>query len=255
MDVPDNLKNQLNVFRSKMSSLKSDCQALLHKYDSIRENIDGNALEEASLDLAAAFTINSLFWIYLTCKGLDTKNHDLKLEINRIKLANMRLKKLKDSAKAPKLDVPAAQRFIRHSLFDPKDEVSERTGKVSYDYDGDDDDNNKRKRKRLEEEVGDVKMEQGDDHNEESEDDEDDEDKVETNEDKTSLVNEGNKGGLNVRKRGKRGKRGGGSEQEEKPADGSTIADHKGKRRRNTAKEFFINKKDKNRGRRNTRRR
>lgn len=62
MEIPVALKNRLNTFKTKMSSLKSDCQNLLSKYDSIRETIEGNALEEAALDLTTTFTINSLFW-------------------------------------------------------------------------------------------------------------------------------------------------------------------------------------------------
>ncbi|VDH98015.1 Hypothetical predicted protein [Mytilus galloprovincialis] len=62
-------------------------------------------LDKAKLDLTGAYTINSLFWMYLN-------------ELDRIRSYMNRVKDIQDKAKAPKLDKGAAKRFVKSSLWE-----------------------------------------------------------------------------------------------------------------------------------------
>ncbi|CAJ0938106.1 unnamed protein product [Ranitomeya imitator] len=41
-------------------------------------------LEQAKLDLVSAYTLNSLFWVYLTTQGVNPKEHAVKDELVRV---------------------------------------------------------------------------------------------------------------------------------------------------------------------------
>lgn len=113
---------------------------------------------------------------------MDPKNHDLRLEINRIKQANLRLKKLQDSSKAPKLNIPVAKRFIKSALFDPE---AGKTVDTTDDIEQDDE-NGERQIKRLrsdpDEETKDIEM-KPDTELKESDETKDETEKIEEEED------------------------------------------------------------------------
>ncbi|XP_056423896.1 nuclear nucleic acid-binding protein C1D [Hyla sarda] len=79
-------------------------------------------LEQAKLDLVSAYTLNSLFWVYLTTQGVNPKEHAVKGELERIRSYMNRVKEITDRKKAARLDKGAAQRFIKHALSDPTPE-------------------------------------------------------------------------------------------------------------------------------------
>ncbi|KAM4772530.1 nuclear nucleic acid-binding protein C1D isoform 1-T2 [Rhinophrynus dorsalis] len=79
-------------------------------------------LEQAKLDLVSAYTLNSLFWVYLTTQGVNPKEHPVKEELERIRSYMNRVKEITDRKKAAKLDKGAAKRFIKHALCDPASE-------------------------------------------------------------------------------------------------------------------------------------
>ncbi|KAG8443904.1 hypothetical protein GDO86_009198 [Hymenochirus boettgeri] len=79
-------------------------------------------LEQAKLDLVSAYTLNSLFWVYLTTQGVNPKEHPVKDELERIRSYMNRVKEITDRKKAAKLDKGAARRFIKHALCDPTSE-------------------------------------------------------------------------------------------------------------------------------------
>lgn len=56
--------------------------------------------------------------MHLVCNGHDLKDHDIRSQISRIKKAMVRLNEIKQAKDAPRLDVPAAKRFVRHALSD-----------------------------------------------------------------------------------------------------------------------------------------
>ncbi|KAM9315705.1 nuclear nucleic acid-binding protein C1D [Gastrophryne carolinensis] len=76
-------------------------------------------LDQAKLDLVSAYTLNSLFWVYLVTQGVNPKEHPVKDELERIRSYMNRVKEITDRKKAAKLNKGAAQRFIKHALCDP----------------------------------------------------------------------------------------------------------------------------------------
>ncbi|XP_063774477.1 nuclear nucleic acid-binding protein C1D [Pseudophryne corroboree] len=82
-------------------------------------------LEQAKLDLVSAYTLNSLFWVYLTTQGVNPKEHPVKTELERIRSYMNRVKEITDRKKAARIDTGAVKRFIKHALCDPAaEEVS-----------------------------------------------------------------------------------------------------------------------------------
>ncbi|XP_071996513.1 nuclear nucleic acid-binding protein C1D [Engystomops pustulosus] len=110
--VDEMLKKMMSVSRSE----------LLQKMD---------PMEQAKLDLVSAYTLNSLFWVYLTTQGVNPKEHAVKGELERIRSYMNRVKEISDRKKAARLDKGAAQRFIKHALCDPTAEDSPQAKKKS----------------------------------------------------------------------------------------------------------------------------
>ena len=86
-----------------------------------------NPLNAAELDLTLAYTLNSLFWIYLRTQGVAPKDHAVSAELDRIKNYMVRLKQAKETKGAPggqgqgsdpqvTLNQDAANRFISAAL-------------------------------------------------------------------------------------------------------------------------------------------
>jgi len=65
-----------------------------------------------------AYTINTLFYVYLKTQGVSPTNHPVKQELERIKLYIKKMKELteKKQESTLRLNVDAAHRFIKHSL-------------------------------------------------------------------------------------------------------------------------------------------
>ncbi|XP_062972071.1 nuclear nucleic acid-binding protein C1D [Elgaria multicarinata webbii] len=99
--VDEMLKTMMSVSRSE----------LLQKLD---------PLEQAKLDLVSAYTLNSMFWVYLATQGINPKEHPVKQELERIRTYMNRVKEIADKKKAARLDKGAASRFLRNALYEPK---------------------------------------------------------------------------------------------------------------------------------------
>uniref|UniRef100_A0A8C0RZ49 Nuclear nucleic acid-binding protein C1D n=1 Tax=Canis lupus familiaris TaxID=9615 RepID=A0A8C0RZ49_CANLF len=77
-------------------------------------------LEQAKVDLVSAYTLNSMFWVYLATQGVNPKEHPVKQELERIRVYMNRVKEITDKKKAGKLDKGAASRFVKNALWEPK---------------------------------------------------------------------------------------------------------------------------------------
>merc|ERR1712036_17720 len=89
----------------------------------------GDSMETIKIDLATAFTVNSLFWSYLVLQGVDPKSHPIKQELDRVQSYMAKVKEIEDKKKAPRLAKYAAKRFVRNAMFDLKEKKRE-TGPV-----------------------------------------------------------------------------------------------------------------------------
>ena len=116
-DIPSEIKTRFSQLHKSMDELKKQLEHLMNNYSMIRSSAK-TPLEEAKLDLTITYAVNSLFWIYLSMKGVDVHKHDVKHELMRLKEYMVRTKEIEDKQKAPKIDVQAANRFIKHSIID-----------------------------------------------------------------------------------------------------------------------------------------
>ncbi|XP_053730636.1 nuclear nucleic acid-binding protein C1D [Synchiropus splendidus] len=117
-DYPHEINEQLTAFDSSVSSVKAMLEKMisLPKNDVV-EKLD--SLDQAKLDLMSAYTLNSLFWMYLVTQGLNPREHGIKQELERIRTYMNRVKEISDKKKAARLDKGAAARFVRGALYDP----------------------------------------------------------------------------------------------------------------------------------------
>ncbi|KAG7280481.1 hypothetical protein CRUP_033782 [Coryphaenoides rupestris] len=100
-DEPREIEDQLRGFEGSVGSL--------------------DPLEQAKLDLMSAYTLNSLFWMYLVTRGINPREHAVKQELERIRTYMMRVKDITDRKKAARLDKGAAARFVRNALYDAEE--------------------------------------------------------------------------------------------------------------------------------------
>ncbi|XP_073409886.1 nuclear nucleic acid-binding protein C1D [Dendrobates tinctorius] len=120
-DYPMEIHEYLAAFNDSVSTVDEMLNKMMSVPRSeLLQKID--PLEQAKLDLVSAYTLNSLFWVYLTTQGINPKEHAVKDELERIRSYMNRVKEITDRKKAARLDKGAAQRFIKHALCDPTDQ-------------------------------------------------------------------------------------------------------------------------------------
>eukprot|EP00041_Stephanoeca_diplocostata_P006294 m.79703 g.79703 ORF g.79703 m.79703 type:complete len:180 (+) comp16284_c0_seq1:249-788(+) len=78
-------------------------------------------IESAKFDLGVAYTLNSLFWMYLCTQGISPHDHAVKSELGRIKDCMVRVQKIDSEAPGGEnsnksLNKAAAKRFISAAL-------------------------------------------------------------------------------------------------------------------------------------------
>lgn len=122
-DYPVEIDEQLTGFDSSVSDVK----AMLDKLISMPRNDHLQKLEpldQAKLDLMSAYTLNSLFWMYLVTQGINPREHGIKQELERIRTYMNKVKEITDKKNASRLDKGAAGRFVRNALYNLDDKDS-----------------------------------------------------------------------------------------------------------------------------------
>ncbi|EDO64693.1 AGAP007147-PA [Anopheles gambiae str. PEST] len=86
------------------------------------------AEEKVRFDTLCAFCVNSLFWMHEKMLGRpNTVMDDIKADLDRVREAMKRLQTIHDNlTKRPRLDQPAAQRFVRAGLYDANNAESDK---------------------------------------------------------------------------------------------------------------------------------
>ncbi|EGD72524.1 hypothetical protein PTSG_00547 [Salpingoeca rosetta] len=87
------------------------------------------AVESAKMDLMTAYTMNSLFWMFLSSRGIDPKTHPVRKELDRIKEYMARVQKAenpdaRDEAQ-PSVNKAAAKRFVKAALSNAGDNTGQ----------------------------------------------------------------------------------------------------------------------------------
>ncbi|XP_062851097.1 nuclear nucleic acid-binding protein C1D [Trichomycterus rosablanca] len=115
-DYPTEIEESLTGFESSVGSVQNVIQTLMSV--SKGDHLKLEPLEQAKLDLMSAYTLNSLFWMYLVTQGVNPKEHGIKQELERNRTYMNRIKEITDKKKAARLDKDAASRFVRNALWD-----------------------------------------------------------------------------------------------------------------------------------------
>uniref|UniRef100_A0A3B1JGN2 Nuclear nucleic acid-binding protein C1D n=1 Tax=Astyanax mexicanus TaxID=7994 RepID=A0A3B1JGN2_ASTMX len=80
-EYPMEIDEFLTGFQSSVNNVQSVIQTLMSVSKS--EHLKLDPLEQAKLDLMSAYTLNSLFWMYLVTQGINPKEHGIKQELVR----------------------------------------------------------------------------------------------------------------------------------------------------------------------------
>ncbi|XP_041865471.1 nuclear nucleic acid-binding protein C1D [Melanotaenia boesemani] len=122
-DYPHEIDEQLTSFNSSVNAVKTMLDKLMSmsRNDQLQKL---DPLDQAKLDLMSAYTLNSLFWMYLVTQGINPREHGIKQELERIRTYMNRVKEITDKKKAARLDKGAASRFVQSALYNPEDKDS-----------------------------------------------------------------------------------------------------------------------------------
>ncbi|XP_037822101.1 nuclear nucleic acid-binding protein C1D [Lucilia sericata] len=83
--------------------------------------------EKVKLDNYLAYSINSLYWMYVKLQGQDPNEHGIKNELSRVRQTILRDKQIYErNTIRPVLDKAAAGRFIKHGIHTRFDKDEER---------------------------------------------------------------------------------------------------------------------------------
>ncbi|KAM9364109.1 nuclear nucleic acid-binding protein C1D [Pholidichthys leucotaenia] len=127
-DYPHEIDEQLAGFDSSVTSVKTMLEKLMSmNRNDLLQKLD--PLDQAKLDLMSAYTLNSLFWMYLVTQGVNPREHGIKQELERIRTHMNRVKEISDKKKAARLDKEAARRFVKSALYDPSDKTKKEAPK------------------------------------------------------------------------------------------------------------------------------
>ncbi|KAI8817617.1 uncharacterized protein EV422DRAFT_604385 [Fimicolochytrium jonesii] len=131
------LTGQMANFEKAVTNLTSLLDPVLDApLDQLLATLD--AFDRAKLEVLLAFALNTITFVYLRTQGHSTKEHPVKIELDRVKEY---FKKLKDAAGLNKptmrIDKGAAKRFINNSLI-ANSEVNEEVKKRKLEQDADD---------------------------------------------------------------------------------------------------------------------
>lgn len=122
-DYPHEIDEQLTGFDSSVSSVNTVLEKLMSMpRNELLQKLD--PLDQAKLDLMSAYTLNSLFWMYLVTQGLNPREHGIKQELERIRTYMNKVKEITDKKKSARLNKGAAARFVRNALYDPDERNS-----------------------------------------------------------------------------------------------------------------------------------
>lgn len=113
----EDFTSRIRNFHSSVERVGDLLQSVCEKdvYDKL--DID----DRVKYDLFLSYSLNSLFWLYLRTQGVDPSKHAVKSEIDRVREYNTKAKQVQDRRTImPRINVPAAQRFIRSGLWEPK---------------------------------------------------------------------------------------------------------------------------------------
>ncbi|XP_054574697.1 nuclear nucleic acid-binding protein C1D-like [Eptesicus fuscus] len=117
-DYPAEIREYLSAFENSIGAIDDMLKTMMSvSRNELLQKLDPR--EQAKVDLVSAYTLNSMFWVYLATQGVNPMEHPVKQELERIRVYMNRVKEITDK-KAAKLDNGAASRFVKNALWEPK---------------------------------------------------------------------------------------------------------------------------------------
>ncbi|KAM9202874.1 nuclear nucleic acid-binding protein C1D-like [Dugong dugon] len=118
-DYPVKIHEYLSTFKNSIGAVDEMLKTMMSvSRNELLQKLD--PLEQAKVDLVSAYTLNSMFWVYLATQGVNPKEHPVKHELGRITVYMNTVKEITGKKKAGKLDTGAASRFVKNALWEPK---------------------------------------------------------------------------------------------------------------------------------------
>merc|ERR1711871_1718095 len=102
----------LAAMEDAVTTLEERMDALAQRSPAeLREKL--SPLDQCKLDLLLAYNANSLFWMFLSSRGVDPAKHPVRAELGRVRDYMMKIKGLErdPSAARSNLNKEAAERF------------------------------------------------------------------------------------------------------------------------------------------------
>ncbi|KAM9078924.1 nuclear nucleic acid-binding protein C1D-like [Megaptera novaeangliae] len=108
-DYPGEIHEYLSTFENSTGAVDEMLKTMMPvSRNELLQKLD--PLEQAKVDLVSAYTLNSMFWVYLATQGVNPKEHPVKQELERIRVYTNRVKEITDKKKAGDLDRGVASR-------------------------------------------------------------------------------------------------------------------------------------------------
>ena len=92
----DNLSKNLDAFNNDLDDLDNYLQKLmtLNNVDEVEEKI--SPIEFAELNAAVAYSINSVYYMYMKVNGIEKEDHKINVELSRVKKYISKIQKAKN---------------------------------------------------------------------------------------------------------------------------------------------------------------
>jgi exosome complex protein LRP1 len=124
MSLPVNTAALLDRFEGALGKIEEKLNPFLSMPS---KELVGQLSPEANakLNLAYSYGLNSLFYMHLKTQGVDTQQHPVKTEMERVKRYMLRTKEMEEKNKGRKavVNVPAAGRMMKAALASNEDET------------------------------------------------------------------------------------------------------------------------------------
>lgn len=119
------IKDKLLNLHTSIDEIEKIINTSLNKFN--YDNL--TTIEKVNYDLFNSYALNILCWMYLRTKGQDPNKTNIKSELNRVKIYMLRAKEAQEKNLRPKIDKPAAERFIKHGISSTDNSERDNSGK------------------------------------------------------------------------------------------------------------------------------
>ncbi|EGG19199.1 hypothetical protein DFA_02447 [Cavenderia fasciculata] len=125
MSLPSELEDDINKFEGILDKIEGQLSPFFnHTLKDHQQHL--TPLQSAKLNILVAYSLNSLFFMYLQTQGVSPHNHKVKPELDRIRHYITKLQSLskkesgvadeKEQKPSMTIDSEASKRIIQHSL-------------------------------------------------------------------------------------------------------------------------------------------